>query len=372
MLSLKSQLCLIFTFFQISACGGSPLKDDEDVWFFPTSANQISETEWNIPIHHWVFEKEEKSISRKVTQKLLSEAIESLGVSEEQANSSIVRQRLMWFLVDNERKKKISINLNGVTKKLNKTEPNGHAKTNLKMQNTASPNNSDIIELSVLRSETVSSLKKQRGWINFNVINSAKNSHKYTGEVQLIPKIGLSVISDVDDTIKISEVLDKKVLLKNTFVKPYQVTEGFPEYYKKLEKQGAYFHYVSASPWQLQPSLKPFMDKHYPKGTIMLRNFRLKDSSLLAFLQPSTEYKIGQVKSIIERYPEHQFILIGDSGEHDPEIYTEIYKQFPENIESIQIRAVEGSDLTDTHFAQIFSVVPKSRWQVFAKPLRNL
>jgi phosphatidate phosphatase APP1 len=345
-LSFKSKFFLLFVFFQLSACSGSPLKNDEDVWFFPTSANQISETEWNVPIHHWVFEKEEKSITRKVTQKLLSEAIEGLGVSEEQANSPVVRQRLMWFLVDNKRKKQIKITLNGKVEKLSLTEPNGHTNTNIKLQN----------------------IKKLGGWQNYTVINSVKNSRNYSGEVQFIPKTGLSIISDVDDTIKISEVLDKKVLIKNTFVNPYRVTEGFPEYYKSLEKQGAYFHYVSASPWQIQPSLKPFMDANYPKGTISLRNFRLKDSSLFAFLKPSTEYKIAQIKNIIERYPAHQFILIGDSGEHDPEVYAKIYELFPKNIKSIQIRAVSGSDLSEGRFVKTFKAIPKALWQVFPKP----
>jgi len=346
MSSFKSTLFLIFTLLQLSACSGSPLKEDEDVWFFPTSANQISQTEWNIPIHHWVFEKEEKSISRRVTQKLLAEAIESLGVSEEKSNSHIVRQRLMWFLVDNERKKNIQIKLNNAVQKLNPTAPNGHAITNIILQNP----------------------KKQGGWQNYTVVHSKKNSRQYSGEVQFIPKIGLSVISDIDDTIKISEVLDKKALIKNTFVNPYNVTQGFPEYYKHLEKQGAYFHYVSASPWQLQPSLKPFMDAHYPKGTFTLRNFRLKDSSILDFLKPSTEYKTKKIKNIIERYPAHQFILIGDSGEHDPEVYAKIYHLFPKNIKSIQIRAVVGSDLTDKRFMETFKSVPKSIWQVFQKP----
>jgi phosphatidate phosphatase APP1 len=333
-------------FSHLSVFSDVVLKDDEDVWFFPTSANQLSNNEWNVPIHHWVFEKEEKSISRKITQSLLSEVIESLGVSEDEANSPVVKQRLMWFLVDNERNKQINIQLNKSTKELNKTKENGHAKTNLTFQ-----------------------CSKQSGnWIDFKVIDPTKKSREFSGEVQLIPETGLSIISDVDDTIKISNVLDKKELIKNTFVKPYKITEGFPEYYKKLEKQGAYFHYVSASPWQLHPSLKPFMDAHYPKGTISLRNFRLKDSSLLAFLQPSTEYKIAQIESIIKRYPKHQFILIGDSGEHDPEVYANIYKQFPKNITSIQIRAVEDSDLSDARFTEIFKSVPKSIWQVFVKP----
>jgi len=342
----KSIFLLLMIFSHLSIFSDVVLKDDEDVWFFPTSANQISAKEWNAPIHHWVFEKEEKSIGRKITQKLLSEVIESLDVSEEEANSPVVRQRLMWFLVDNERKKQINISINNVSVELKATEPNGHATTNIMLNGSY----------------------KAGDWVDFSVIDPTEKPRNFTGQFQLIPETGVSVISDIDDTIKISDVLDKKELLKNTFVKPYITTQGFPEYYKELEKQGAYFHYVSASPWQLQPSLKPFMDAHYPKGTISLRNFRLKDSSLLAFLQPSTEYKIAQIESIIERYPKHQFILIGDSGEHDPEVYAKIYKQFPQNIKSIQIRSVTGPDFDESRFGEIFKTVPKSIWQVFSKP----
>lgn len=272
MFKIRFSLFLLMVFSHFSIFSDVLLKDDEDVWFFPTSAAQIERGVWELPIHHWVFEKEEKSISRKITQKLLSEVIESLGVTEEQADSPIVRQRLMWFLVDNERDKQIEINLQGATVKLKPTAPNGRVTTQIKYQGK------------VTKGE----------WFNYKVIDPVKPERVFSGQVQMISETGLSVISDVDDTIKISEVLDKKALIRNTFVKPYKATEGFPEYYKTLEKQGAYFHYVSASPWQLQPSLKPFMDKHYPQGTIALRDFRLTDSSLLKFLQSSAEYKIEQ------------------------------------------------------------------------------
>ena len=137
-----------------------------------------------------------------------------------------------------------------------------------------------------------------------------------------------------------------------------------PEYYKRLEKQGAYFHYVSASPWQIYPSLKPFMDKHYPTGSYSLRDFRLKDSSLLTFLKSSKEYKLEQIRSILQKYPEHQFILIGDSGEHDPEVYAQIYQEFAKNIERILIRAVPKSDLSKARFKAIFSEIPSQLWRV--------
>lgn len=326
----------------------SPLKNDETVIFFPSSATKGADNSWLAPIHYWVFEKEEDSISRKVTQKVLSEVLESLGVSEEQAESKVTQQRLMWFLVDNQRRKLIKLSVDGKLKKLNASKANGHAYTDIQLSAT----------------------KLSESWIPFKAEDPFERT--FSGEVQLIPETGLSVISDIDDTIKISNVLDKKELIKNTFVNPYLVTNGFPEYYEKLKAKGAFFHYVSASPWQLYPSLKPFMDRNFPKGTLSLRHFRVKDSSLLKFLEPSTEYKINKITSIVNRYPKHQFILIGDSGEHDPEVYAEIYQRFPSNIRSIQIRKVAGSDLTDKRFSKIFKQVPLQTWELVSNPSESV
>ena len=315
------------------------------VVFFPTSATQNNGV-WDFQIHSWAFEREEKDLSRILVQNSFKEIFEQIAGLENDGKESItLKQRLMWFLVDNKSNKKLSVTLDNEVKVLNKTASNGHAETKISLNKNV----------------------EKAEWLTYRVKD--KYQRDFSGEVQLIPQEGLSVISDIDDTIKISNVLDKKELIINTFLKPYAVTDGFPEYYKALKKKGAYFHYVSASPWQLYPSLKPFMDENYPKGTVSLRNFRLKDSSLLAFLEPSTEYKVARIKTIIQRYPKHQFILIGDSGEHDPEIYAEIYKQFSKNIQAIQIRAVEGSDLSDQRFIETFKSVPQERWSVSSKPM---
>ena len=325
---------------------GSPLKADEQVLFFPSSASQLAEGLWQVPLHHWVFEKEQNSIGRKFSQAIFSELIEGFDVSEEKANSTLFRDRLAWFLVDNERNKKINIELTDQKHELQLTEANGHGLSDIKFNS-----------------------KAQAGsWVSYKLLNQGEVKNDFSGELQLIPETGVTVISDIDDTIKISNVLDKKALIRNTFVEPYKVAEGMPAYYQSLDKQGTYFHYVSASPWQVYPSLKPFMDSHYPKGTVSLRYFRLTDSSLINFLQPSTEYKIAQIKKIIQRYPKHQFILIGDSGEHDPEVYASIYRQFSDSIKSIQIRAITGSDLSDKRFSDDFKGIPKSVWEVFGVP----
>lgn len=62
---------------------------------------------------------------------------------------------------------------------------------------------------------------------------------------------GVSVISDIDDTIKISKVLSKRALLKHTFYSYFKPVEGMSELYRRWSEEKCQFHYVSASPWQL-------------------------------------------------------------------------------------------------------------------------
>ena len=62
---------------------------------------------------------------------------------------------------------------------------------------------------------------------------------------------GVSVISDIDDTVKISNVLSKRLLLKHTFYSYFKPVDGMSELYQKWSEQQCQFHYVSASPWQL-------------------------------------------------------------------------------------------------------------------------
>ena len=81
-----------------------------------------------------------------------------------------------------------------------------------------------------------------------------------------------------------------------------------------------------------------------------------------------TCYLIEKISAIIKRYPKHRFLLIGDSGEHDPEVYAKLYKQFPNNIQSIWIRYVEGSDISKQRLATSFKSVPPALWRILNIP----
>lgn len=328
---------------------GSPLKLDEELIFFPTSATQQEDGSWLIPVHAWFFELDKNSLMQLLQVKAVSELLEYMDVTEQQARLPVFQERIRWFLVDNESNKRIDIRLDGELYTSPRSKLSGHLQFEIPYHGEVSDE-----------------------WLTLPVEMASHDERVFFAESQLIPKQGLSVISDIDDTLKPSNVLDKKRLIQSVFLKDYHAVEGMPAFFQWLENQGAYFHYLSSSPWQMYPILKPLLDKYYPKGSINLRNFNPTNRSFIKFFMSSEVYKTTKAINIIHRYPEHQFILIGDSGERDPEVYARVYREFPHNIKQILIRAVEGSNLHRNRFAEVFADVPDDKWKVFAEPSHSL
>lgn len=134
----------------------------------------------------------------------------------------------------------------------------------------------------------------------------------------MIEPTGVSVISDIDDTIKITDILDgKDAILKNTFFSTAREVPHMSEVYRSWAAQGAHFHYVSNSPWQVFPALDEFLkNHHFPKGSMHLRAV----STQQLIRGKAGSHKIQTITKILKDFPSRKFILVGDSGEIDPEV----------------------------------------------------
>ncbi len=159
------------------------------------------------------------------------------------------------------------------------------------------------------------------------------------GLVRLVAHQGLSVISDIDDTIKETLVDDRRELLVNTFLRSFRPVEGMADVYQRLYQEGAEFHYVSSSPWQLFQALEEHqLATGFPPGTMHLRYFRLRDQFLKKMLILRRKGKATTIRRILEHFPNRQFVLVGDSGEKDPEIYRKMAVKFERQILGIFVR----------------------------------
>ena len=168
------------------------------------------------------------------------------------------------------------------------------------------------------------------------------------GTVYFVPPRGVSIISDIDDTVKVTAVLETEEMLANTFLREFKAVPGMDRLYGIWAEQGAAFHYVSSSPWQLQPELQHFFQKTgLPGGTFHLKDFDIRNRRLFNVFTPSTKTKPIVIRRIMECFPERRFILVGDSGEKDPEIYAELMREYPQQIAHCYIRRVANDGRDD-------------------------
>ncbi len=207
-------------------------------------------------------------------------------------------------------------------------------------------------------------------WINYQIIISPFNNRSLTGSVIFIPRTGISIISDIDNTIKDCRSSNKQELILDTFSKPFKAIPNMAVLYQIWQQQNIAFHYMSSFPWQLYQSLSSFLYRNgFPKGTFHLRKFKLNAHSPKNIFRFPRRAKTLAIKRIIKDFPYRQFILVGDSQNQDPEIYADIAKMYPLNIKMIYIRDLKCNKVrTSKRHSQIFKGVPPKKWLIFEDP----
>jgi phosphatidate phosphatase APP1 len=154
------------------------------------------------------------------------------------------------------------------------------------------------------------------------------------------------VISDLDDTVIQTGATDVIRMVRATLFGNARTRipfAGVAAFYAALQqgRSGTSFNpifYVSSSPWNLYDVIEQFMAlQRIPMGPTMLRDWGM---ALDRIPIGHSAHKLTSIRQIMSMYPEQRFILIGDSGQEDPEIYREIVREFPGRILCCYIRNV--------------------------------
>lgn len=183
------------------------------------------------------------------------------------------------------------------------------------------------------------------GW---HPIQAASGRSRGEGMALVVPAANSrGLISDLDDTVVISEVLHKRRLLANTFLKnptQRQAVPGVAGLYAQVaatnpQPDATPLFYLSASPRQLHSPIAEFLaHNRFPQGILLTK--RVSDDRASDPWADQFAYKTAKIAEIFARLPQVRFILVGDDGEEDPETYDWVRRHYPEQVEAIWIRRV--------------------------------
>lgn len=183
------------------------------------------------------------------------------------------------------------------------------------------------------------------------------------------------IISDIDDTVLVSNITDFLSKLRLMLLKDSTERSPFPgiaAFLRALcsgydDRVSNPLFYVSGSEWNLFDLLVHFFRYHnIPEGPLFLRDKGTRfDKPDVASTEQ--EYKHSQVCRILDTYPQLQFICIGDSGQHDPEIYAQVVKEYPGRVLGVYIRDV-SDEQRDEEVHRIAEEVRKNGTEMLLLP----
>jgi len=303
--------------------------------------------EWVIPMRGWVHQ------NRRLPDDLIFELAQAV-IRCGDAETSNFAARFDAFSDDSRSKQTVTIRFDSDNEQHTflMSDLNGLIETNVRMPTA--------------KAQTLLEQQNAQGnWLSFSVVS---DGHRGKGKVQLIEPQGVSLVSDIDDTIKVTEVPgDKGEVLKNTFCRDFVSVKQMIERYRALGNVA--FHYVSGGPWQLYQPLSDFLaGEGFPGGTFHLnyfpKNFLSEDTrsllidSIAGSLGRTYDHKVEQITRLMERFPGRDFILVGDSGEVDVEVYLRMKELFGARVREIWIRDVVNDEAVNSfRFKEVSTII---------------
>ncbi len=183
------------------------------------------------------------------------------------------------------------------------------------------------------------------------------------GLLKVVPaKAGVAILSDIDDTVLETGVTNKARMLKKVLFSNAHDLRTFPgaaALYQAWARRGYPLVFVSGSPVNLYSRLRAFFAlRGFPPAPLLLKNLGAGKGSDSLFDQKG--YKLRRILEVQALLPGYRFILVGDSGEKDPEIYSIIRDRDRKRVVEILIRRVTKEDpgLARFHGELVFDSYP--------------
>ncbi len=166
------------------------------------------------------------------------------------------------------------------------------------------------------------------------------------------PSSTVGVVSDIDDTVMVTLLPRPLLALWNTFVLREHARRPVPGMARLLGEVAAAHPdalvvYLSTGAWNVAPTLTRFLARHgYPPGPILLTDW---GPTRTGWFRDGVAHKRTALRRLAAEFPHVRWVLVGDDGQHDPEIYCAFATECPDKVLAVGIRQLSPSQQVLAH-----------------------
>ncbi|KAF5019207.1 hypothetical protein F66182_8796 [Fusarium sp. NRRL 66182] len=316
---------------------------DDDLAAQPTQVLNIppygnwTDNGWNVRVHGNVYKDpalDQDKVDELANTFLVDMSVESLSDSEKAQTRNVTRSIFV-------------IQQNNTSRRMNFTHKNGGAddarggSSNITLtDNTSLHGDFDVF---VKLGNTTGYLmpgnetsKIQTLDLYAEGMNNNGNSTAY-----LVPPKGVTIISDIDDILRVTKIYQPKEGLLNTFARPFSAWMNMPDIYADLSSSinDLHFHYLTTTPEQITRNYMSFIYNTYPLGSFDTRPLNFSD------IPATLSIRRFLLDKILQTFPDRKFILVADTSNSDVmEVYPALYKAYPGQVQCIWLRNTSATD----------------------------
>lgn len=166
------------------------------------------------------------------------------------------------------------------------------------------------------------------------------------------PEAEVGMVSDIDDTVMVTALPRPLLAAWNAFVlheNARRVVPGMAGLYRRwtATHPHAPVFYLSTGAWNVAPALRRFLQRHgYPAGPLLLTDWGPTNTG---WFRSGQAHKDAALRRLREEFPGIRWFLVGDDGQHDPEIYGEFAAEHPESVDAVAIRQLTPTEQVLAH-----------------------
>ncbi|OIW27185.1 hypothetical protein CONLIGDRAFT_579290 [Coniochaeta ligniaria NRRL 30616] len=183
----------------------------------------------------------------------------------------------------------------------------------------------------------------------------------------LVPPTGLTIVSDIDDILRVTKIYDPKEGLLNSFARPFTPWLNMPDIYANWSKTvpNMHYHYLTTTPEQVTRNYMDYIYKTYPLGSFDTRPLNFSDASATLAIRKFL------LDRIFQTFPQRKFILVGDTSNSDVmKDYPQLTKDYPGQVQCIFLRNTSSTDSADKfpYDTSGFKDLPQNQYMFFNVP----